>query len=222
MKKSLFTILIILTAGIAVILISSCPSPITEALVAAVEDSFDPVIIVYSPDSYSTYHSTVVFEGRIIDSAISDGDGRGTLRSLFFTAGNQSIFKGGILVDFEGTVIPDTTKGLVPISYNPVTGDFSFTFDSSAFSQNIMEVFIVAVDQNGNEHEISLSLYESDGPVIDLQVPDSLTTSYVAGGILNIEAILSDSISKPDTVEEISQIIFSCPDLYVTNVVIVV
>ena len=114
-------------------LFTSCPLPITEKLVAALEDEFAPSVTITSHSRNDFYYSTLLIEGVIEDDAITRGDGKGALSSLSFYIDNDSNYRGGISLDSEGTVSQDFSKGAIPIDY-PGDGTFSFTvFTSGPF-----------------------------------------------------------------------------------------
>ena len=81
------------------VLILSCHQPLTERLIAAIEDDYSPVIIVDSPSSGDTYYSTIDITGHIIDDSLSTGDNKGLLRSLSFIASTDLDHKGKINID---------------------------------------------------------------------------------------------------------------------------
>jgi len=218
MKKSLKNLLGILTAGIAVILVSSCPSPITEALVAAVEDAFEPVITVISPGYGSTYVSSVTITGSITDNAISQGDEKGSISALSFTAGSLNIYRGGISIDSEGNVTGNPSSGDVAISFDKGSGMFSFEMDASLF-RGPMQFEISATDMNNNTGTTTFLLYESGGPVINLISP--VQPLYVSGQLLNIEGTVGDSLASPDSMAELDSLECTIPILgiYGTDVI---
>jgi|GEM_PF-6102364 len=218
MKKNFITALKIFTAGIAVILISSCPSPITEALVAAVEDSFDPVITVTSPDYGSTYLSVVTITGQISDNAISQGDGKGSISALSFTAGSLNIYRGGIQINSEGQITKVPASGDVDISFDRDSGIFSFEVDSSLF-RGPMQFEISATDMNSNSGTTTFLLYESGGPVVNLTSPGQ--PLYESGQVLHLEGTVGDSFASPDSIAELSSLEGTIPILgiYGTDII---
>lgn len=204
MKKNYTAALKVFAAGLCIIFVTSCPSPITEALVAAVEDSFLPTITITSPEYASNYLSEVTITGRVEDNAISQGDAKGSLSAISFTAGSQSTYRGGISVSSDGTVEKVDNLGDVDINLDIGTGEFSFTMQTALF-RGPMQIEISATDRNNNVGTTMFLLYESSGPVVKLISP--AIPVYAPKSLIHIEGTIGDSILSPDTITDIDTIV---------------
>ncbi|MCG8454310.1 MAG: hypothetical protein MI717_14150 [Spirochaetales bacterium] len=188
-----------------ILLISSCPLPITDGLVAAVEDKFSPKINITSHQVNDYYFSTLTISGNITDDSLEVGDGRGQLSKVTFDAWNDSAYRGGITIDTAGVVSRDLSLGALPIVYNPETNLFSVTLDSSGLNTDI-EIVIVATDLNNNSTTKIFRLRNSDGPAVEITAPlegDRIfrTDTYIQiAGTLSNSALFTDSISEIDRV----------------------
>jgi hypothetical protein len=134
MKKRLF---ITITTGIILLLTTSCPIPLTEDLFKKVTDEINPVIVITSPESGSSYASIVLVEGTVTDATTAAGD-LGTVDSLSFSVLSTNISE---TVEFNDE------------------GSFSFTFSTSGLSGSFT-VQIMAKDKNGNVQTASITLVD--------------------------------------------------------------
>ena len=78
----------------------SCPEPITDDIVAKVEDEGSPTIVVTSPLNNSVYRSSVSFSGTV------DDDADNSIESFNFDVQNRSI-SGGVTIS-SGNVSQDS------------------------------------------------------------------------------------------------------------------
>ena len=153
-------------------LFMSCPDPITEDLVARVEDKGAPTIIVSTPSNNSIYRSLVTFSGRVTD------DAKNSIERFSFNVQNRPI-GGGVIIS-GSSVSQDTSAGETVVSYTPSNGNFSFSFSTIDPDVLTGRLFIdlEAVDWNGNTYEETIILYENeDGPYVDLVSP-TIDTTY--------------------------------------------
>jgi len=194
MKKGLF---FTITAGIILLLTTSCPIPLTEDLFKKVTDEINPVIVITSPEAGSSYASIVLFEGRVSDATTAEGD-PGTVDSLSFTV---------LSTDISETVEFDDE------------GSFSFTFSTSGLSGSFT-VQITAKDKNGNVQTASITLVD-EGAIPsfiaepqnksvrlswnDIPLAESYTLLYTANGSYPSEhnGISLEEVSSPYTVENL-------------------
>ena len=157
---------------LSLFIIISCPEPITEDIVAKVEDEGAPTIVVTSPSNYSIYKSTVTFTGTVNDDASN------SIEQFYFSDRNKQV-GGGVTIN-AGNVSQDSSEGDTPVSFNSSSGNFSFTFstvDPEVLDRKLY-VIIKAVDWNGNDVEETIELDPPDeGPYIDLTSPTA-STSY--------------------------------------------
>ncbi len=164
--------------------IMSCPEPITEDVVAKVEDTGSPSIIVTSPSNNSIYRSSVTFEGKVSD------DAKNSIEKFSFDVQNRPI-SGGVTIT-SGNVSQDVSAGLITVDYDSSSGSFSFTF--STVDPDILTgrlfVDLTAVDWNGNTAEETVILYENtDGPYVELTTP---AAGDIYSGNMNIEGRILD------------------------------
>ena len=204
-RTALFTLTIILS-----FLFTSCPLPITEKLVAAIEDEFAPIITITDPLYGDTYYSEVRITGVLTDHAISNGDGKGSISTFSFSASSNNAYRGGIRINSLGVVTKDPSLGDVDILYSPTTGDFSFLMNTASYYGS-MQIDFLAVDLNGNSTTTSFQLRESNGPLVTLTHPD--TPQYTQGQTIHIEGTVQDSLSEPDSIDEIQTLTCTMQEL---------
>ncbi len=215
LKKILFT-----AASAAVLLLTSCPQDITPIKVALAEDTMEPRIIVETPSGGDYFFSTVTVSGFIFDDVMEDGDGAGSLASIYFTIANDETRRGKINFNADDTFTADTTFGDIDIEYDLGSGEFSFEFPTTdPYLRDRITLTITAEDKNGNSIKSELSLVDNDGPVInfgfyaeshiDYSTAEkiySLSNSevYIAGTVSN-----SDLEADSDSADEIVSLIWS-------------
>ena len=187
-------------------LLVSCYQPLTERLIAAIEDDFNPVIIIDTPTNGDTYYSTIDVTGRINDDSISAGDNRGLLRSFSFIVSNDLDHKGKIDLDSEGNSVKDSSFGNLDIIYDNSNRSFSFSVPTSdlGYPPQTLYVLISVVDFNGNVSTEVISLIRSEGPFIDLTQP--LIDTYYQDETITIQGTVSDSIRQLDQAGEVATI----------------
>ena len=194
-KLNIYHILVLI---LSVFVFVSCPEPITEEIVAKVEDEGAPSIIVSSPSNNSLYRSSVTFTGRVED------DAKNSIERFSFDVQNRSI-SGGVVIS-SGNVAQDSSAGTTPVSYNSSTGAFSFDFstvDPDVLTGRLF-VNLEAVDWNGNTAEETLILYENtDGLYLDLTSP-TIDTTYETS--ISISGTVLDFNTTPISIENIDYI----------------
>ena len=164
-------ILIYISVLMILFSIMSCPEPITEDVVAKVQDTGSPSIIVSTPSDNSIYRSSVTFEGQVKD------DSSGSIEHFSFDVPNQLI--GGGVTVVSGNVSQDLSAGDTAVSFSPSDGNFAFTFstiDPDVITANRLLIHLTATDWNGNTSEETITLYDNeDGPYIELTGIDNDT-----------------------------------------------
>ena len=183
-KRNLKKIGIYLSAIVILFTVISCPDPITEEVVAKVEDTGSPSIEISSPLNNSVYRSSVSFTGKVKDDADN------SIEKFSFKIQNRPI-GGGVIIN-SGNVSQDSSVGDIPVTYDSDSGSFSFTF--STISPDILKdslyVDFEAVDWNGNTANSTIVLYENrDGEYVNLISP---TSSTVYSSVLSIDAEVMD------------------------------
>ena len=169
---------------LSLFIIISCPEPITEDIVAKVEDEGAPTIVVSSPMNNSVYRSEVSFTGNVNDDADN------SIEKVSFNIRNRAI-GGGVVIN-SGSVSQDSSAGTIPVAYNPSSGSFSFSF--STISPDILRdslyVDLEALDWNGNIATSTITLFENrDGEYVDLTSP---APGDVYSTVLSINATVID------------------------------
>lgn len=188
-KSAIFTAVLVTAT-----LIVSCYAPLTDKLIAAIEDDYAPVIIVETPLSGDTYYSTILVSGYINDDSLGSGDNKGLLRSLSFTAGSDLDHKGKIIIDSEGDYESDPAFGNKGDDINYYTDrsfDFEITTSDLGFPPQTLYILITAVDFNGNETIELIQLIRSIGPFIELTSPAAPT--YGIGSTITIQGNIANS-----------------------------
>lgn len=200
-KSAIFTA--VLTAAL---IVSSCYQPLTELLIAAIEDDYSPVIVVDSPINGDTYYSTIDVTGHINDDSISPGDNRGLLRSISFIVSNDLDHKGKVDLDTEGNTAKDSSFGNLDIIYDNSNRSFSFSVPTSdlGYPPQTLYVLISVVDFNENETTEVIQLIRSEGPFIDMSQP--ITNGFVLDETITIQGTVSDSIRRLDQAGEVATI----------------
>ena len=182
-------------------LFMSCPDPITEDLVARVEDKGAPTIIVSTPSNNSIYRSLVTFSGRVTD------DAKNSIERFSFNVQNRPI-GGGVIIS-GSSVSQDTSAGETVVSYTPSNGNFSFSFSTIDPDVLTGRLFIdlEAVDWNGNAYAETIILYENeDGPYVDLTSP--VEGSIYSGNMSLTGRVMDQYVAVGETIsyENINEI----------------
>ncbi len=183
----------------AALVIASCYQPLTELLIAAIEDDYSPVIVVETPQSGDTYYSTITVSGYINDDSLDSGDDKGLLRSLSITAANDLAHKGRILIDSEGNYEYDQAFGTIGTNdpnefiFNPSDRSFNINITTSdmGFPPQTLYLLITAEDFNGNKSTEIIQLIRSIGPYIELTSPAAPT--YGVGSTITIQGKIANS-----------------------------
>ncbi len=167
MKRPISTAARTLAAATLVAAFSvSCPNPIDDELLQVVDDAIAPVIIITSPEQFSTYRYSLSVNGTLLDSSQEAGDGRGFVRTLTFAVPKDPMLDRTITFERDGSWIvdpPDPT-----FSYTPGTGAFTFTVSTVTLTYAQFLLF-TATDLNGNETEQDVTVMdENAGPDIAL------------------------------------------------------
>lgn len=179
--KRFFNIFKIIVAVFAVLVIASCPEPMTDNLLAEVEDTVGPVISITTPDlTIQNYiESTIFVEGTIVDYSDDSGNIEGSISSASFR--DEFGFLGVI-----GDIIVDSN------------GDFDFSFPATTITDTF-KLLVTATDWNGNtETEPIIFFKDTSGPYIivdnheatDYNVySSSLSTPFPLTGSIGLDAI---------------------------------
>lgn len=204
-RNIIFTTFISFIVAVVLVL-ASCPLPITDQLVAALEDDFRPEVVFDSHADGDVFYSALTVEGHITDDAIAANDGRGQLRSLSMEVDKEGTqYTGGILLDSTGNVEINPDLGPLVINY---PGDKTFSFDlvTSGFDEDI-NIIVTAVDLNGNSREETLELETSGGPRIDIAGPDD-GDYFGESTQINLTGSLSNSAYDTGSTDEIASVRF--------------
>lgn len=180
----------------AIVIISSCPTPINEEMFLQVKDSLGPAIIISSPDDGAYCAKTVVVTGTVSDFS-NDTGGTGQVKTLIYEILSTSI-REEITFDTEG--------------------NFSFNFNTTSLSSNFV-LKISAEDWNGNTADSSITLnimQENNIPSFtaipgnhqvtlewdDVPLSAKYTVYYATGGTIPSEQVGTciDNISSPYTI----------------------
>lgn len=129
---------VIFSALLILLLLTSCPTPISMENVNQVKDTGAPDITILSPEDGSYYTELVTVDGKITDDTASEGEA-GEIRSLSY----EIIGPLGTLESSDLTYEED--------------GSFSFQFASVNIDGSAV-VKITAADWNGNIGEKSITL----------------------------------------------------------------
>ena len=130
-------ILIPALVGASVLLLLSCPNPLTPQMVQHVKDSVGPVVTISSPAEGSSYAATVVVTGTVRDYSTTSGD-QGAVKSMRY--------------EVLGTAL----AGDITIDSN---GHFTFQFATTNLGGTIV-VRVTATDWNGNPVSANLTLVD--------------------------------------------------------------
>ncbi len=130
----------VLAAVSALIVLSGCPNPITEATFLQMTDRNSPTVDVASPAGGTAYTQTVVVQGTALD-------GEGRLKGVAWTV-------TGALGLLEEGEIPESGIG--------AGGAFGFQFSTLTYAGPIA-VTVEAIDWNDNVGQATVTLTEPDG-----------------------------------------------------------
>ncbi len=128
-------------------IIISCTNPLDKAILQHAKDNIPPIISIISPTDGSPFSSTVVVTGTVKDISSPDHD-NGKVSEMWF--------------EVLGTNIKDN------IAFQS-DGFFSFQFETTNLSGHIT-IKITAVDWNGNQSDISLTLYDAGSGIPNFSV----------------------------------------------------
>ena len=131
--RGLSLVLSVSFMALASLILSGCPSPITDDIVTGSRDLTPPSIVVTSPSEYASYSRLISVEGAVYDMAERDRPGR--VESLSYEIVGHTAVK--------------------TIVINP-DGSFNIA-EPNDLRENVV-VLIKAVDWNGNEAEHRLPL----------------------------------------------------------------
>jgi len=166
---------------LTVLVIASCPEPMTDELLAEVEDVVGPVITITSPDQsvQNFIESQVIIVGTILDYSDTSGNIEGSVSNAVYA--DKYAF-----LDISGNVdIADD-------------GIFTINFDSDHLLSTFT-VVITVTDWNNNTTVQEVTYWKDDtGPYIIVDNHDlddfndyssSLGSAYVITGLVGIDAI---------------------------------
>ena len=153
----------------AALLMTSCPPQVTPSLVSMASDILPPTITNISPKGGSNYYSSVTISGNIYDDVLESGDESGRIASISYIIANDEQRRGKIDIGPDDIPVKDTSFGNEDITFDLITGEFSFTFStiSPTFLRDMISISITAVDNNDNKIVEQLNLYESNGPYVE-------------------------------------------------------
>jgi hypothetical protein len=191
-------LLLPLLASLLTLLLSACPPPVTNEIATAVSDKMAPSITVTSPTAL-TYQGSMHFAGTITDDASSTGDGKGSVRSIEYTVANDNTGQrqSRLLIDSNGAASVDTSFGSGSvIAWTRAT--HSYAFDVSTVvpfvMPGILQVTIIATDENGNAQKQVISLFSGGGPSITITAPTASFQYALGGGtVLNLGGTVVDA-----------------------------
>ncbi len=185
----------------ALVLVTSCPSPVDDELLRVVEDRIPPEITRSSPQAGSAIRSTVTAAGRIADSSFKASDGGGMLDSIVIQVQSEPQLTRAIkLASGSFTVTPaDPT-----FTFDFSTGDFSIVLDTASIDRS-REFIVAATDRNRHTSEVRRLLFPSDGMLVRLDEPGTTTTEFEVGGLFTIAGTVANSASDP-TIGELASL----------------
>jgi hypothetical protein len=164
------------------------------AIATAATDDLAPTVVISSPLQGQAYSGTMTFAGTVSDDATVAGDKAGTLASISYSVANNELLKGKIKIDSSGNASQDTAYGAGTITWNNSTKAYSFAIDTTTLTSNLT-VYITAADVKGNAATATMSLAESNGPVITITQPTA--TKFTKGTIVDLVGTIGNS--KDDT-----------------------
>ncbi|MCK5201092.1 MAG: hypothetical protein KAR21_22215, partial [Spirochaetales bacterium] len=187
--KRVFNIFKLIVTVFAVLVIASCPEPMTDDLLAEVEDTVGPVITVTSPDFDVQYFypSDITITGILTDYSDSGSTIEGSVDSVVCVDLNYK----GISLTPDNSVLPTDTHFYL----NP-DGSFEIFIDTLSLSiSGDFTLRITAVDWNGNPTEKELDLFDDvSGPnigIYDHSPSDyNVYSSVLIGAPLTISGIV--------------------------------
>ncbi|MCK4516829.1 MAG: hypothetical protein KAU31_16320, partial [Spirochaetaceae bacterium] len=138
-KRSLLAGLI---AGMAVMLLSSCPNPIPVELATQITDTQGPVIVITEPADRSEYSTVVRVSGKVTDGGDGDGPTATQVAECTYSVPGTTV-EGSFEIDGEGA--------------------FNFLFatrdaDGTTFVAGPATIEITARDWNGNQSTTSVQI----------------------------------------------------------------
>ncbi len=196
--KHFINILKLTVAVFSVLIIASCPEPMSDNLLAEVEDVVAPQITITTPDLSIQYfiESTITIEGNIVDFSDINGDIPGSIVSATYSD------EYGFL-NVNGDIIFDSN------------GDFIISFSGLTLTDTFKLIFTV-IDWNNNVSTFEMTLWVDDsGPFILIDNYDSdedyyhsslLAETYTITGqvgtdtsVLQYKIEWSEGANLPDT-----------------------
>jgi len=182
-KKRLFNIFKIVVIIFTVFIIASCPEPMTDDLLAEVEDTVGPIITITSPDPNSQYYLIAglnTITGTIVDYSNSEK-----------TIGGD-VVSASYLDEFDGYIGLD---GDITLDEN---GNFTITFlKSDLDNPSTFTLILSATDWNGNTTPYEFVIWiDNAGPSTYLDgfqdgiySYSSLTDNFTIPGYVDNDAI---------------------------------
>jgi hypothetical protein len=183
------------------LLLSACPPPVNQAIAIAVTDNMAPTVNVDSPAEGSVYSGTIVFTGTVTDDAITAGDGKGTLASISYSVANNELLKGKIKIDSNGNATRDAGGGTGTISWDNSSHTFSFGLNTTTLTSSIV-VYLTASDAKGNATTKSVSLSESNGPLVTFN--PNMSNKYDKSSVFVLSGTICNSKDDKDSVSKIT------------------
>lgn len=181
----------------SLLLLVSCPLPITDAVLLHVKDGLAPTIVITSPEDGSFCPQTVVVTGTVVDPSTDDGL-EGQVRSVTYEI---------LATEIGGEIEPGTL------------GDFTFDFPTTNLPSTFV-LRITATDWNGNSGDETITLNILDGDDIpsftakpgngevrlswsDVPFSSSYTLFYTTNGTFPSESYgeQADDVSSPYTLQ---------------------
>ena len=144
------TWILALAGAAGLLLLCSCPNPLTRQMVQHVKDTIEPAITIASPAEGSSYAATVVVAGTVRDYSTAAGD-PGAVKSMRYEVLGSAL-AGDITIDSDGR--------------------FTFQFATTNLGGTVV-VRITATDWNGNPVSASLTLVDQGAIPSFKAVPDN-------------------------------------------------
>ncbi len=137
---------------LCVLVFLGCPLPITQQLFNRITDRTGPGIVILSPEDKSYYTETVTITGEVADTA--GGSESGSTKSLSYKIVSLNNISDAVSVDIQ------QGSDAVP---------FTFQFSTSDLDGTIV-VELTALDWNGNQGTVSMTLLDSGNDIPSFQV----------------------------------------------------
>ncbi|MFW6251537.1 MAG: hypothetical protein ACOC47_10520, partial [Alkalispirochaetaceae bacterium] len=147
--------------------LTGCPQMLSKDDIEVVEDRIPPTVEIVAPQDSEEYQAQISISAVIHDSSLKEADGKGEIASILFQIDNTSITaewgEGG------------ATEG---VSYDPVSGVFELTVDTSDLTARTIVLRVTATDGNSNKTVQTRNMTRTEGPFFsDFHISDPLGAS---------------------------------------------